>query len=232
MNNIIYYNYKIKPDKTQSPLPEDFFDSQPEPSFNELDSKDQHYRCPAVKHWHNNSWITRMPFDLEFEYNKDKNQIHLLKNSNGLLKQLFMLNSMIYPNNIEVQLGISYYFWTDIKEDIWLEMEHHPDLVNYNIRLIPGMFPISVWNRPTNFAFKIIDPDKKVSIPKGTPLYYLKFYSKGFNTKFKLIKKHMTREFEDKNKKDGLLKFFAPFKSWDIIKKRLEKNNKCPLNIW
>jgi hypothetical protein len=231
MNNI-YYNYKIKPNKSESPLPEDFFDSQPEPSFSELDSKDQHYLCPAVKQWHTNSWITKMPFDLEFQYNKDKNEIHLLKNVNGHLKQLFMLNSMIYPNNIELQLGIAYYFWTDVKEDVWLEMEHHPDLVNYNIRLIPGTFPITAWNRPTNFAFKIIDPDKKVFIPKGTPLYYLKFYSKSFNTKFKLIKKHMTQEIEDKHKKDGLLKYLAPFKSWDIIKKRLEKNNKCPLNIW
>ena len=232
MNNIIYYNYKIKPEKMQSPLPEDFFDSQPEPSINELDPKDEHYLCPAVKHWHNNSWIIRMPFDLEFQYNKNKNQIDLLKNPYNLLKDLFVLNSMIYPNNIELQIGIFYFFWTDVKEDIWLEIEHHPDLVNHNIRLIPGMFPMSVWNRPTSFGFKIIDPDKKVFIPKGTPLYYLKFYSKGFDTKFKLIKKHMTEELLDKHKKDALLKNFAPFKSWDIMKKRLGKNNKCPFNIW
>jgi hypothetical protein len=231
MKNIIYYNYKLKPIDSTSPLPEDFFDGEPKPSFSELDSKDEHYKCPSVKHWHNNSWIIEMPFDLEFQYNKDKNEVFLLKNSNGFMKKLFMKHSMIYPKNIELQLGISHYFWTDLKEDIWLEMEHHPDLVNYNIRLVPGIFPISVWNRPTNFAFKIIDPDKKVFIPKGTPLYYLKFYSKNFDKKFKLVKKDMDEELEKKYKKDGFLKYFAPFKSWDIIKKRLEKKNKCPFNL-
>ena len=84
-----------------------------------------------------------------------------------------------------IQLRDTYLFWTKNK-DVWIEQIPHPLISRYGIEIIPGTFPISVWQRPVVCGFNILDYDVNIKIARGTPLYYIRFYSKKGDSLFSL----------------------------------------------
>ena len=127
-----------------------------------------------------------------------------------------------YP---EIQMKYAMSVWTKDK-DVWIEQIPHPLLSRYGLELIPATFPISVWFRPMVIGVKMLDSD--IYLPKGTPLYYFRLYSKRSDSDFQLqqrdVPKDVWRQLEQNNK----LREFTRFNAWDIIRERLSKEGKCP----
>lgn len=218
-------------------LPKDFCSGELKSSMDDFkkDKRYEHFFCPSVQLWHKSNWVVTMPFDLEFEWNKDKKQIDINpKYSSKLLEKIFFIlkdSRFNEENTTEIQMAFFYLFWTKQKNTIFLTLNHHPELSNYNIELIPAKLPISDWIRPIHFAFKIIDTNKKIFIKKGTPLFYMDFSCKeDWDAKFNLKQQE---KIDEKTRlemqRNSLVKFYSKNSSWEIIKKRLfNKNNKCP----
>lgn len=231
MDKHIYYNYKVGRNSEYSPFPDDFFSGEPLASFEDLNSKYDHYLCPAVKDWHRNNWIIQMPFDLEFIFNKEKNKFQIL--TDGMDPNIIIhLQKNKDIEYTDAQLQFHYLFWADKKQEIWAELNHHPRLIESNIELVAARFPISKWTRPIFFGFKVIDINKKIVLKKDMPLFYIRFYSKNdFEINFKLIKQTPNEKVLKNLYKDNMVKFYSKFASWGLIKKRLHKE--CPFSfLW
>ena len=204
----------------------------PQKSQLELDTKSRYSKCPALKEWGKNTWIFYQPFDLEFKYISARQQVI----SNNLHTEVFNNYIYIEPSwldgkNPNIQLNTVNYFWTDEK-DVWIEQIPHPLISRYGIEVIPGTFPISVWHRPVVCGCDIIDHDVSIKIPRGTPLFYIRFYSQKSNSLFDLERKLPPEDFMLAEKQDTNLKKFTPFGSWDVIQDRLKKEeSSCPFNF-
>ena len=213
-------------------LPPDYL-IPPEKRIVELDKKSMYGKCPALKEWNKNTWIVYQPFDIEIEYvSKDKRLIGNLNQSafdNYIRLESYWLDGK-HPN---VQFNNFYLFWTEEK-DVWVEQIPHPLISRYGIEVIPGTFPISVWQRPVSFGFNILDYDVNIKIPKGTPLYYIRFYSKRSDSSFSLNRENIPKDVFISSKQHLRLKDYAPQDSWNLIQDRLKKEeSSCPFNfLW
>jgi hypothetical protein len=74
---------------------------------------------------------------------------------------------------------------------------------------------------------KVLDND--VFIPKGTPLYYFKLYSKRSDSDFKLEKKDPPKHLVKQLNQNNRFRAFTMFEAWDIIMKRVNNERKCPI---
>lgn len=218
-------------------LPNDFCSGDLKSSMENFkkDKKYEHYLCPAVKLWHKTNWIVTMPFDIEFQWNKQNKKIDINPNytSKSLEKLFFDLKTSRFhqENIVEVQMAFFYLFWVKQKNTIILNLNHHPNLAENNIELIPAKVPISDWIRPIHFSFKIIDPDKKIFIKKDTPLFYIDFSCKeDWNAKFNLIKHEKVDEkIRREMHQNMLVSVYSKNSSWELIKQRLfNKKKSCP----
>ena len=129
-----------------------------------------------------------------------------------------------YP---EIQLRLNYMFWTNEK-DVWVEQIPHPLLSRHGFELVPGTFPISEWHRPLVVGLKVLDTCLKLMIKKDTTLYYFILYSKKSDPYFIIEQKQPPEAWHRSNQQENLLRKFAPFKSWDVIKQRVS-SGKCPI---
>ncbi|NBP57870.1 hypothetical protein EBU71_15290 [bacterium] len=218
-------------------LPDDFFSGDLTSSMENFkkDKRYEHYSCPAVQLWHKTNWAALMPFDLEFKWNKETRKLDI--NDKYALKMLektffhYKDSRLAHDNTTEIQTSFFYLFWTNKKNTIILNTNHHPSLAANNIELIPARFPISHWIRPIHFAFKIIDLDKKILLKKGTPLFYFSFScQENWDASFTLIRQEkidlsMKREIQ----KNLLVPVYSRYSAWNLIKQRIfNKNKQCP----
>jgi len=225
-NQIVNYPwfYELK---KGSPMPSDFFSPLTKSLSNYNNNNYEHFRCPAFKEWNKNMWVVNQPFDITFSYD---NQSRIINHEaiGDPLKDYFFVHQNkdnIYP---EVQFEYQILFWTKEK-NVWVELYHHPELYRVNLELIPGTFCISEWNRPINFAFKILKVNENITLKKGMPLYNLKFVSKSNDSEFSLEQKDAPDEIIKKVEKDVFLKEYARNESWSLMKKRINKNkDNCP----
>ena len=102
----------------------------------------------------------------------------------------------------------------------------HPLLSRYGLELIPATFPISVWFRPMVIGVKMLDSD--IYLPKGTPLYYFRLYSKRSDSDFQLQQRDVPEKMVKQLNENNTLRKFTMFNAWDIIKGRVSKEGKCP----
>ena len=205
----------------------------PKKWIEEQDRTSVYSQCPAWKEWGKNTWIVYQPFDIQIKYiSEDKRLVANLgqENSNTYINVPPYWLDGEHPN---IQLRNVYLFWTKEK-DVWIEQIAHPLMSRYGLEVIPGTFPISVWQRPITFGFNILDYDVNIKIPRGTPLYYIRFYSKRNDCLFSLNKETPPKKVIQSQKQNTRLKNYAPFASWDLINKRLEKeDSSCPFNfLW
>ena len=188
-----------------------------------------HNLCPAWSEWGKNTWTVYQPFDFEFEYISKEKKI--VSNLDDYLWCAPKWLSGKYP---VPQFNLSYFFWTDDK-DVWIEQNHHPHLGRLGLELVPGTYPISVWERGSSMGVKVIDQDRHISIPRGTPLFYVRFYSQKSDSLFSVEQKfsplYLSPDRPNKKLKT-YVKNYEKFDSWDIIKERLKKEeHSCPFNF-
>ena len=125
----------------------------------------------------------------------------------------------------------TYLFWTKNK-DVWIEQIPHPLISRHGIEIISGTFPISVWQRPVVCGFNILDYDVNIKIARGTPLYYIRFYSKKGDSLFSLNRETVPKEVMESQKQNIRLKDYDRFASLDLIQDRLKKeDSSCPFNF-
>lgn len=235
----VFYQYKIGPniyemdDWSHQLFPPDFYE-KPIKSLSHADRNYAHAKCPAWKEWHKNTWVVTQQFDLGIEYISEEKRLET-NLSQAIFDEYFMLApdwlDGKYP---EIQFKYAHTFWTEEK-DVWIEQIGHPEAFRLGLDVIPGTFPISVWTRPVGFGFKLMESDKKIWIPKGTPLYYFKLTSKRSDSLFSIEQKNLPLHIIHKQRQDLDLKEYQKNISWDLIKKRLQKEeqSKCPFNfLW
>ena len=215
-----YWSYKIGEDNNQ--FPPEFYEP-PKLYKSGYDMRYDHAKCPAWKKWTDNTWMVTQPFDLGFKF-KDKTIESNL--TQAAYDDYFMLgDNWLNGQYPEIQMKYAMSVWTKDK-DVWIEQIPHPLLSRYGLELIPATFPISVWFRPMVIGVKMLDSD--IYLPKGTPLYYFRLYSKRSDSDFQLqqrdVPKDVWRQLEQNNK----LREFTRFNAWDIIRERLNKEGKCP----
>ena len=83
-------------------------------------------------------------------------------------------------------------------------------------------------------GFNILDYDVNIKIPRGTPLYYVRFYSRKSDSLFSLNKETPSKKLLQSQKQHTRLKDYAPQDSWNLIQDRLKKeDSSCPFNfLW
>ena len=223
-----YWSYSIGTrDKTK--FPSDWYE-EPKQFRSGYDSRYLHAKCPAWKKWGDNTWLVTQPFDLKFKvitnavYEENKFiESNLLP---PVHEDYFILgNQWLAGEYPEIQMKYVMNVWTKDK-DVWIEQVPHPLLSRYGLELIPATFPISVWFRPMVVGVKVLDTE--IDLPKGTPLYYFRLYSKKSDSNFKLeqieVPEYLNRQVAESKK----LRDYTSFDAWDVIKKRLSKEGKCP----
>ena len=190
-----------------------------------------HNKCPAWKEWGKNTWIVYQQFDLEFEYISEERRIITNLTQESFDTYFWLQKQWLDGEHPTIQLRDTYLFWTKEK-DVWIEQIPHPLISRYGIEIIPGTFPISVWQRPVTTGFNILDYDVNIKLPRGTPLYYIKFYSKRSNSSFSLNRENIPKDVFISCKQHLRLKDYAPQESWNLIQQRLKKEeSSCPFNF-
>lgn len=215
-------------------FPEDYIPA-PKKFSSGYDRNYSHAKCPAWKEWGKNIWVFYQPFDLGMIYKSETKYLET-----NLPQEMFDEFFLQTPNWLdgelpEIQFRYGWCFWTKEK-DVWIEQLPHFQICRFGIEPIPGTFPLSVWQRPINFGFKILDHDTNIWIPKGTPLFMVKLYSQRSDSNFLLEKKVPPEDVLEKQSQNLRLKEFDRYASWELIQNRLKKEqeeSKCPFKfLW
>ena len=215
-----YWSYRIGENGDQ--LPPDFYEA-PKLYKTGYDMKYDHAKCPAWKKWTDNTWMVTQPFDLGFKIKEYRIESSLTQEAYDDYFQLG--DNWLNGSHPEIQMKYVMSIWTEDK-DVWIEQIPHPLLSRYGLELIPATFPISVWFRPMVIGVKVLDND--IYLPKGTPLYYFRLYSKRSDSDFQLQQRDVPEKMIKQLNENNTLRKFTMFNAWDIIKGRVSKEGKCP----
>ena len=222
----VYWDYTIG-DGPDTKFPNEFIES-PKKFRAGYNSNYDHVKCPAWKKWTENCWVVKQPFDVGMKCDTKNGKL-----ATDLTQKAYDAYFHVGPNWLggtypEIQLKLSYILWTSEK-DVWVEQIPHPLLSRYGFELIPATFPISHWHRPLVVGLKVLDTDQNLQLKAGTPLYYFRLYSKKSDPDFILEQKKAPEEWHRMHRQTSILREFAPFKAWGIIKKRVSTSGKCPV---
>jgi len=219
----VYWSYRIGEGQETDPFPPEYV-NPPTKYRVGYDMKYDHAKCPAWKKWSDNCWMVDQPFDLGFKIKNNTIETNL---SQASYEDYFHLGENWLSGSLpEIQMKYTMSLWTKDK-DVWIEQIPHPLLSRFGLDLVPATFPISVWYRPLVVGVKVLDND--VFIPKGTPLYYFKLYSKRSDSDFKLEKKDPPKHLVKQLNQNNRFRAFTMFDAWDIIMKRVNNERKCPI---
>jgi hypothetical protein len=221
----VYWDYNIGEER-DTKFPDDFM-ATPKKFRGGYSTGYDHTKCPAWKKWTENCWVVKQPFDVGIKVDTKERKIVTDLHQEAYDTYFHLGERWLEGEYPEIQLKLNYMFWTKNK-DVWIEQIPHPLLSRLGFELIPGTFPISEWHRPLVVGLKVLDTDVNLMLKKNTPLYYFRLYSKKSDPDFIIEQKEPPESWHVANKQTNLLRTFAPFKSWGIIKQRVE-SGKCPI---
>ena len=226
----VFWDYNIGNDCTNerdTKFPDDFH-ATPKKFRGGYGTGYDHTKCPAWKKWTDNCWVVKQPFDVGIKVDTKEERVNTDLSQDAYDQYFHVGENWLGGEYPEIQFKLNYMFWTNEK-DVWVEQIPHPLLSRYGFELIPATFPISHWHRPLVVGMKILDTDQNLMLKAGTPLYYFRLYSKKSDPDFIIERKAPPEEWYKMNKQTHILREFAPFRSWDIIKQRLSNGGKCPI---
>tara|TARA_B100000287_G_scaffold410505_1_gene439020 strand:- start:42843 stop:43532 length:690 start_codon:yes stop_codon:yes gene_type:complete len=225
----IYYTTTIPhgQDETfQHPTFPDDYEFNPEPYINTHDRTHDHMLCPAFKEWSKNRWTFYSPIDIHFRVDSGNKMIGSDTCAQSQFERLFRIRDGWWENELpEIEIQYLHLFWTKAKH-VWVEFTGHESNKGFN--MVPGTFPISSWVRALPLGLVVTDIDKDINIKRGDPICNIRFYDKK-GSKFQLDRSIPDNNIVKRVKHDRELKDWSPFKSWDLIMKREEKQ--CPLRF-
>ena len=222
----VFWDYNIG-DERDTKFPDEFV-ATPKKFRGGYSTGYDHTKCPAWKKWTENCWVVRQPFDVGIKVDTKEKQVRTDLPQDAYDQYFHLGENWLGGEYPEIQFKLNYMFWTNEK-DVWVEQIPHPLLSRLGFELIPGTFPISDWHRPLVVGLKVLDTDVNLMIKKDTPLYYFRLYSKKSDPDYIIERKAPPEEWYKMNKQTHILREFAPFRSWDIIKQRLSNGGKCPI---
>jgi hypothetical protein len=152
------------------------------------------HKCIAIHNVWGNKFSVSLPFDIEFTFNKETNEIIINQDNTSLVNnEIFYIitnKSEEYTKNPVIQISLMQFFVAD-SDCIMTVMppinEMYKDMWR-NIKLVSGSFNIYDWHRNMNFAFEWINYDKPLIIKKGEPIMYLQFNTPNLKESFKINK--------------------------------------------
>lgn len=129
-------------------------------------------RCPSVVDALRNTYVIRSPYDLT-----------ILVGQKGIKVQEYdqnFFNKHIVIHNLDTQypvLGIPPRYVFIPEENRSVHMRTLPLMFNKPLAMgvIPGIFDISRWIRPVEFAFEVYDTKEPITIKRGDPLFCIQF---------------------------------------------------------
>ena len=225
----VFWDYNIGNDCTNerdTKFPDDFH-ATPKKFRGGYGTGYDHTKCPAWKKSTDNCWVVKQPFDVGIKVDTKEERVNTDLSQDAYDQYFHVGENWLGGEYPEIQFKLNYMFWTNEK-DVWVEQIPHPLLSRLGFELIPGTFPISEWHRPLVVGLKVLDTDINLMIKKNTPLYYFRLYSKKSDPDFIIEQKQPPEAWHRSNQQENLLRKFAPFKSWDVIKQRVS-SGKCPI---
>jgi len=180
------------------------------------DNNGNYKYCPAFSIYNSQTFLLRSPFDLDLNFYG--NEVNVLYSSitPNVIKDHLTIESGPKPI---VQLELHIGFVSDETCLIESTCDHFSiNRPNNHIRVIPGTYDISSWQRQLNFSFEWVDTSQPVSIKRGDPLLYIRFRTKNLNEKFELQKIEMTDDLVNSVARSQLSKFYVSGKTWTLMK--------------
>tara|TARA_B100000003_G_scaffold193313_1_gene193639 strand:- start:1196 stop:1903 length:708 start_codon:yes stop_codon:yes gene_type:complete len=231
MKKVYYFPSIGNDDFSKEHLPPDYMIT-PTKYGKGYDRNYSHAKCPAWKEYFKNTWVFYQPFDLGMYYNS--NDKYLQTNlAQEIFDEYFLLASNWLDGELpEIQFKLGTALWTR-DNDVWVEQVPHPLLARYGLECVPGTYPLSVWQRPIGFGFKLLDLDTNLFLPRGTPLFMLRLYSMKGDSSYSLKKEKPPEDILEQYQQNSRLKEFDKHASWDLIQDRLKKEKTCPFDfLW
>ncbi len=172
--------------------------------------------CPAFAIYTNQTFLLRSPFDLELNfYNNEVNVLYSSISPNVLKDHL----TIDMEKNPIVQLELHIGFVADETCFIELTSDHFSiNRPNNHVRVVPGTYDISSWQRLLNYSIEWTDTSKPISIKRGDPLLYVRFRTKNPSEKFELKRIEMTDDLLKSVARSQLSKFYVSGKTWTLMK--------------
>lgn len=189
----------------------------------------EYYQCPAWKNWAQKTFLYRMQYDIDITVNKENYDWVCDKNPE------MVLTTEGWCNGKEpiLQLANSFCMWTHSRNVIFECIPYARTVINNNMEVIPGNFPLSVWERTTSLGFRVVDDSKSITLRRGDPVYYARFHTPSFRDTVVMTKKFPPQNIIYKINQHLLLKNFGKNLSWKTILNRQEKeekSSKCPFS--
>lgn len=156
--------------------------------------------CPATQLYYNNTFVIRSPFSVKLKCEIGPKSCLVVPEfgadmgiDRDLYNRLFMSHptpDLADPKKPVVQYLVEQIFVSDTP-DVWIESvpaHFHYKENPWPVRTYSGSFNIYDWQRPLNWAFEWMNPEKEIVIKRGDPLIYVRFHSKILNAKYELVR--------------------------------------------
>jgi hypothetical protein len=221
---------------------------EPEPVFKLISSsrsKNTNYlKCPAFQDYYNNCFLLRSPIDITINISNQPN--------GNKFASIDTHNQKFFDDNIAIRyeegykhpiLHVRFFYVFYADEPLMIELlspsMHKTELQN-NINIISGVYDISKWIRPVEFAFEVIDDTKPIVIKRGDPMYYVRFST---TNKISLSREETSNDLNRVVNSCTTLKNYVPNNTLDknygmgawfinLFKaKMFKKKSKCPFNF-
>lgn len=151
----------------------------PEPAFDfymQQRKTSEIIKCPAFSAYLKNTFIIRSPYDLTIMYDKKSKSITTNKYGQQFFDENFKFSAFGESPDV-IHLPPRYLFMTNTKKSVKLITA--PLILTPNkYELVPGIFSITEWIRPVEFAIEVYETTT-IELKRGQPLFLVKFVSEG-----------------------------------------------------
>ena len=178
------------------------------------DSTNGFMKCPAFLNYNSQTWVLKSWIDVELTWDANNGVL----NSNLPFEQhqsMIRLHSADFTIGVDrpiVAINCSYLFVADKTTLVEFLPPYNHDVTE--MRLMPGSFNISGWQRPIMPTFEMLTD--KLTIKRGQPLAYIRFRSEDLKDSFKLEKLDRTPELEHLVRSCVSVKSYQKTLSWQI----------------
>jgi len=135
----------------------------------------EYFKCPAFQNFYKNTFVILCPFDFSLQFRNGQLQI----SSEAEYADKFFDDRSDQNKSFKmVSFESMYCFFSSEQCTI---QTLHPSLCEHlcpslkDISFISGVFDISKWARPVEFAFELIKQSSEISFKRGDPLFLVKF---------------------------------------------------------
>jgi hypothetical protein len=187
-----------------------------------LNLTDNFFKCPAVIEQLKNTLVLKNTSDVHVKFENDHYQ-NLLQNPKLSSHVLINVKQPSVKNQRTINYSTNWVFFADkpLQMSTSVPFMHRVEHSKYGY-YVPGIYDISKWFRPIEYAFQMWPDTNEFKSFEDEPLLYAKFHT---NEKIKLHKFYMTKEIMDISLSCMGVKKFSNTKALDSLYKLFTSNN-------